>query len=293
MTADDFEICADELITAGLAIRAGRGRLERTAAGGSDLSVEAAMLLAALPSDRSTVGNYSLRSQLDLDDETYSGAKRELRAAGLIRVGVGYGGSIGRAAALPEEKEAPQLDNNQVARESELYGPFVEWLQSSRQDQDLAFARARTTATPRGYRRGGGRWSRPDVTAVQVFRYDWLPEITVEVSTYEIKRFVDAERLESIYEAAAHGRWAHRASLVVEFVGDGPMVQPAIYDEIRRFRLGLYGMRRRVDGTFDVREQIKPPLTPECQPEDLNDLLAYFLGESRAMRQDYLRAIGR
>jgi hypothetical protein len=124
------------------------------------------------------------------------------------------------------------------------------------------------------------------------FRYDWLPEITVEVSSYEIKRSIDAKKLESVYEAAAHGRRAHRASLVVEQAEDSDAVPVPIFDEVRGFRLGLYAMRRRSGGGFDVREIIKPPLTHESQPEDLNELLGYFLGENRALRQSYLKAIG-
>jgi hypothetical protein len=49
----------------------GKGRMARTNVGGRDLSVEAAMMLAGLPTNGETVGNYSLRSapaveQLDL-----------------------------------------------------------------------------------------------------------------------------------------------------------------------------------------------------------------------------------
>jgi hypothetical protein len=252
------------------------------------------MLLSKLPDDGSTAGNYSLRSQLELDDETYARAKRELRDRGLIKVGVGYGGTVARTAATSRAPtpEPPRADRHLVTRESALYEPFADWLRSSLEDQELAFSHVKITGTPRGYRRGGGKWSRPDVTAVQVFRYEWLPEVSVEVSSYELKRVPDAEKLESVYEAAAHGRWAHRASLVVEQEGD-ELAPPAILDEVRRFRLGLYSMRRREDGKFDVKEHIKPPLTTDSQPEDLNDLLGYFLGEGRALREEFRRAIGR
>lgn len=47
-------------------------------------------------------------------------------------------------------------------------------------------------------------WSRPDATAVEVTTHEWLPEITLEVRSYEIKRLADAIKLESVYEAAAH-----------------------------------------------------------------------------------------
>jgi hypothetical protein len=280
-----FAAAQDELVDNGLAVLAGRG--------GRIAATPAALLLTALPTDGSSVGNYSLRSQLELDDKTYSEAKRELRDRGLIKVGVGYGGTIARVSAVPAAKaveEPPQV--GLVKLERELYDPFADWLQSSLADQDLKFAEARITATPKGRKRSSGRWSRPDVTAVQVFRYDWLPEISVEVSTYEIKQAADAKRIESVYEAAAHGRWAHRASLVAEHAEGHDAVPETILNEVRRFRLGLYAMRRRSEGGFEVREIIKPPLTHESQPEDLNELLGYFLGENRELRQSYLKAIG-
>ena len=144
------------------------------------------MLLAALPADGSTVGNYSVRSQLALDDDTYAEAKRELREKGLIKVGVGYGGTVARVSAVPDAKAVDELPvAGLVRKEQELYEPFADWLRSSLADQDLAFAEARITAPPTGYKRNSGRWSRPDVTAVQVFRYEWLPDISVEVSTYD------------------------------------------------------------------------------------------------------------
>ena len=296
LDGEPFERAKAELVDAGLVETVGRGgRLSRSGAGVGDLSIEAQMLLSALPVDGSTAGNYSLRSQLELDDETYARAKRELRDRRLIKVGVGYGGTVARTAATSRAPtpEPPRAAPHLVTRESELYEPFAEWLRSSLEDQELAFSHVKITATPRGYRRGGGKWSRPDVTAVQVFRYEWLPEVTVELSSYELKRVPDAEKLESVYEAAAHGRWAHRASLVVEQEGEESSVPPAILDEVRRFRLGLYAMRRREDSKFEVKELIKPPLTTDSQPEDLNDLLGYFLGERRALREEYRRAIGR
>ncbi len=131
------------------------------------------------------------------------------------------------------------------------------------------------------------------MTAVQVTTYEWLPEITVEVFSYEIKRAADAHKLESVYEAAAHGRWAHRASLVVEINPDAGALSDAVLDEVRRFRLDLYAMRRRDDDSFEIREEIKPPLTEDAQPEDVNDLINTFLGREADLRTEYRRWIGR
>ncbi len=286
-----FWAAQDELISAGLAQAIG-GRLARASAVPEDISVEAEMLLNALPADGSTAGNLSLRSKLDFDDETYKRAKRELLESERVVRGVGYGGTLARAGVAASDATPEPSGPGLVGRESDLYVPFAEWLESSFEDQELAFARAMVTATARGRPRSSGRWSRPDVTAVQVSRYELLPDIAVEVSSYEIKRAKDAAKLESVYEAAAHGRWAHRASLVLEQLAD-EAVEPSILDEVRRFRLGLYVMRRRSGDGFDTRELVKPPLTQESQPEDVNDLLDYFVQESSAMRQEYLRAIGR
>jgi hypothetical protein len=148
----------DELVSARLARTTGSGgRLARAAVASGDLSVEAEMLLNALPPDGSTAGNYGLRSQLDLDDETYKSAKRELLTAQRVAVGVGYGGTLARAEVLPVSVAASEPSGRGlVSRESDLYAPFADWLSESLEDQDLAFANAKITATARGRSRGGG-----------------------------------------------------------------------------------------------------------------------------------------
>ena len=268
-------------------------RMVRRASAANDLEPEAVMLLEALPADGSSVGNYSLRSQLDLDDETYTKAKRELRDHNLITVGVGYGGTIARSTVEADATEAPET-SRVVSKESELYKPFRDWLKSSLADQLINFYEVQVTATAKGFKKGGGKWSRPDITAVQVLKYDLLPEIAVEISTYEIKRAVDAGKLESVYEAAAHGRWAHRVSLVIEKAEEMFVIAQPILDEVRRFRLGLYTMYRRTDGKFEVKEIIKPALTMDAQPENLSDLLKYFFQNADLrVSQRYREAIGK
>jgi hypothetical protein len=284
----DFPPAASELCAAGLAEQRG-ARLARivSAAG---VSPEAEMLLAALPADGSSIGGLRLRSMLDLDNETYTRARGELDAAGLIVRGRGRGGVIARATAKSES--TPESKARLVGKEADLYDPFLEWLEAELVGRP-GFAHAKKTASPKGWASGSGKWSRPDVTAVQVITYEWLPSITVEVLSYEVKRFADAQKLESVYEAAAHGRWAHRASLVVELDREAGALPDAMLDEIRRFRLGLYVMRRRDDGGFDIREAIEPARTDDAQPEDVNDLINTFFGRDTELRNEYRRWIGR
>jgi hypothetical protein len=289
--SETFDAAAAALCEAGLAKMSGK-RLARAApVTPSALSPEAEKLLAALPADGSTVGGLRLRSSLELDNDTYTRAKQELKVAGWIVLGRGRGGVVARVSAkaeLPRGATSPRL----VAKEADLYTPFLEWLRADLADQP-GFAHAKQTATARGWKAGSGRWSRPDITAVQVVTYEWLPDVTVEVLSYEIKRFADAQKLESVYEAAAHGRWAHRASLVVELDPDAGALPDALLDELRRFRLGLYVMRPRPNSGFDIRQEIEPERTEDAEPAAVNELIDTFLGRDAELRAEYRRHIGR
>jgi hypothetical protein len=225
-----------------------------------------------------------------MDNETYTRARSELDRAGLIVRGRGYGGTIARATAKAESSAVSKA--RLVVKESDLYDPVLAWIQAELEaDQD--FAHAKRTASAKGWTSASGKWSRPDVTAVQVLTYEWLPQVTVEVLSYEIKRYADAQKLESVYEAAAHQRWAHRASLVVELDREAGALPDAMLDELRRFRLGLYVMRRRDQGDFEIREELEPARSDDAQHEDINDMIDTFLGRDHELRNEYRRWIGR
>jgi hypothetical protein len=90
-----------------------------------------------------------------------------------------------------------------------------------------------------------------------------------------------------------HQLWAQRASLVVELDREAGALPDAMLEEIRRFRLGLYTMRRRDDDSFEMREEIGPARTDDAQPEDVNSLIDTFLGRDLELRNEYRRWIGR
>lgn len=287
---DDAELhrACSELADARL-VHNGAGRLRRLSED-AGVSPQADQILAALPRDGSAMGNVRLRSRLELDNETYLSAREELLAAGLVRLGRGRGGSLARREAAGST--SAKTDARLVSKESQLYEPFVEWLRTTALDATMPFAHAGVTATPRGRSRVSGQWSRPDVTAVQVASYAWLPDVVLDVSTYEIKPAGQAQRLESVYEAAAHARWAHRTSLVIEQSSETGSLQDAIMDELQRFGVGLYVMWRREDGEFEAREELSPKRkSPE--PEALDELLEYFIVSVAKMDEQYRRVIGR
>lgn len=167
---EEFSITANELCDAGLAEWQGK-RLARVVTG-AGVSPEAEMLLAALPGDGSSIGGLRLRSMLDLDNETYTRARNELHSAGLIVRGRGKGGTVARAAAKSASSAASRA--RLVPKESDLYDPFLEWRRAELDGQP-GFAHAKRTASAKGWSHGSGKWSRPDVTAVQVITYEWLP----------------------------------------------------------------------------------------------------------------------
>ena len=261
------------------------------------LSDPARAIFDQLPPDGARVSNASLRSRPELKgigDDVYPKAKDELIRSGLVRAGSGRTGTLARIVEEPPESvEAPEVEQPSlpggVVSEDELYEPFSSWLASTL--GGFAFSRATVTSSGRNRPRASGKWSRPDVTAVTVSNFELLPGATVEVSSYEIKRSVDADKIESVYEAAAHGRWAHRTSLVVETLTNGPALADEIIDEAARFGLGLYTMTRSERATWEITE-VREPESREPDPQNLSDLVEYFLGLfGKGVRAEYVMSI--
>ncbi len=180
-----------------------------------------------------------------------------------------------------------------VTKESELYVPLREWLERE-WGADVTkgdFFEVCITATPKGNKKGGGKWSRPDVTLVQVNDYEYLAQRDLEVTTFEVKRFSEAEDIRSIYETAAHSRWAHFAYLVVEVPNGDHELPNRFMSEIERFNLGLIFMWKERSGwKFHEEEWESDRLKPD--PKELNVLLTNFFKVSDRAKE-YRQAIGK
>ncbi len=310
MREERFSEAVEELVVAGLVLLEGRRIRRVTADSAQDrlkISADARQIFDWLPPDGSTIGGLRLRSLVRLGNDRYRSAVDELKAAGLVRLGRGRGGTVARVdetvqgadaevsePSVNDASLAPAGPGQLVRRESELYQPFVDWYRSDLDTRMLAFGHVRETATARGRARSSGQWSRPDVVAVEVWSSSLLPDVELTISSFEIKRASDANRLESLYEAAAHGRWAHYPSLVVETASaeeEFPL-RDDILLELDRLKLGLYTMYNLGDGTFRVEQHIFPPRqTPDLG--DLHNLLDHFLSEDGKLMKEYQRAIGR
>jgi len=282
--------CA-ELVREGIAERDG-GRVRKADnVCASGLSLHATRILARLPLDGTAVGQIRLRGLVDLSNEEYRKVLEELTAAGLVRLGRGRGGSLARQESRLDPEVVPEETTGLVHHESDLYQPLVDWLLSTLETQDRFFWDARVTASPQGRRRSTGQWSRPDVTSIEVWRSEWLPQVNLSISSYEVKRFCDAERLESVYEAKAHGRWAHHSNLVVEAsAGQEWQLPDEVLDEIKRFDLGLYVMVLRDDGSYRIRQSI-PAGIQHPEPALQAELLEHYFSNDKRNAEQYKNAI--
>lgn len=245
----------------------------------SGLSATAKSLFEKIPADGASIGGTRLRSIMVLSNESYRVALGELRRRGLVSVGRGHGGSVARTVLVE-----PVIERANRGHESDLYEPFLTWLQSARTPVDAGQLReAIKTATPKGYARSSGTWTRPDVTEIHVDSYDLLPavqRVQLEITSYEIKP-KGSPRLEWVYAAAAQSRWAHRSVLVLAVDDVDAAPDDRIVEEVRRFNLGLYHLAlSSTKGASKEEADVKVLLEPGLQapePGDLQDVMQRVL----------------
>ncbi len=257
------------------------------------LSKTAKKLLELVPLDGTFIGNTTLQRRSNLG-KRYWKVQRELVSEGFLSRGKGRGGSVARLAA---EGEAALFVRKKgkafVRKESELYDPLKNWL-AEEWGKDVEagdFFEVLVTGTPKRKKKSSGKWSRPDVTLVQVNSYDYLPQPVLEVTTFEVKKFSDAEDMRSVYETAAHSRWAHFSYLVAEVPNPDYEFPERFVSELERFNLGLIFMWKKKDEwEFEEQEWETDRLNPE--PEELNRLLKEFFQACPRVKE-FKQALGK
>ena len=249
------------------------------------------MLLDLVPPDGVFIGNTTLQRRSKLG-KRYWQVKSELVRGGFLTRGKGRGGSVARLAADSEVPSPIKRGKGFVRKESELYEPLRHWLVEEWGEGVEAgdFFEVQVTGTPKRKRRTSGQWSRPDVTVVQVNSYDYLPQPVLEVTTFEVKRFSDAENIRSVYETAAHSRWTHFSYLVAEVPSSDYEFSERFVSELERFNLGLIFMWKEKDKwEFEEQEWETERLNPE--PEELNALLKAFFQQCPRVKE-FKQALG-
>jgi len=268
-------------------------RQEPTGPKTRDLSPEARRMLQMIPPDGSSIGNSSLRSKIGLSVEDYWRVRDELLRAGLIQTGKGRGGSVSRT---PDSAGEPIYDPQAslVREEKELYEPLCNWLQANwgRETEKTGdFFSVKITAFPSGRSRQSGKWSRPDITTVQVNRFDFLPGSCIEVTSFEVKKRDDAKDVAAVFEAAAHSRWAHNSYLVCETIGTNELIPERILSECGRFGVGLMRIYVTNNG-YECKEEVEPKgQTPS--PADLDMTLRNFFAEDKRKSKEFRARIGK
>lgn len=246
-------------------------RLRRTI-----VSFHADRVFAATPRDGTALSNARIREKAGLTEVQYEKAKNLLLRTGDVAKSRGRGGSLRRLAQV-----SPGTRAGAAARESELYEPFQRWLNGQEANTDDVFWRTKVTAHGTGQRRSTGEWTRPDVVSLSLHRWEYLPTLQVQLSTYEIKPFGQARRLAGVYEAAAQQRRSHYSYLVIEWPIDEDVPVPdVIVDETVRLSIGLCQIWGHEVQVIHESQYSEPT------PEELNDFIGDLLDDNE--RRQYL-----
>ncbi|MFO0560254.1 MAG: hypothetical protein U0269_19715 [Polyangiales bacterium] len=256
--------------------------------------------------------NAEVRAELGLDGDhdKYWLLLRSLIEQGLVRVGRGRGGKVGRvikdsaeessvaAPIIPSSPSASTTDagqaNSPTTIESSWY-PFVErglrgdWSKSRGFDEVLVAA-----THSLGSKKTGGRWTRPDLLVLSKQRFRLPPSVVFESHSFEVKPPGQWTVL-GAHEASAHGRYFTRpylllGSLILEddLVEDDRRALDACYDECARLGVGLVVVYPGFG--FDDWDWLLEPQRHTPAPEDVESALANVLTSEE---QQLIEAWGR
>ncbi len=188
------------------------------------------------------ISNRALQQQLGWKDEKYWKIHQQQFDAGMIEKGKGQGGTVilisksnptaaADVAAVDLNDVSSNLSNaspdkstsddgviGEDIREYDLYKPVLQQIQTHwAQRRQLDSCHCEITAQ-QGRRDTGGSWSRPDLTAVGYKKYEYLPDKTLEVFTFEVKASYDVS-IKGVLEALAHREAATRSYVVYHTAG--------------------------------------------------------------------------
>lgn len=204
-------------------------------------------LLAEVPEDGSNIGNGRLRRILGWEEDDYWEIRDALVKKGRLAVGYGRGGSVYRLLDEGEDEDEDE-DENEHRCESEeddierypdeysLYEGVREMLSKNWQQLFPGFPAPRrrwVDSSPRqGRRETGGRWTRPDLSAVTINKYRYVPGSHLDVFTFEVKPRGQLNIL-GLYEAMGHSRRSNFA-YVLYHIPPNESLSPAELEKHRR-----------------------------------------------------------
>lgn len=245
-------------------------------------------LLSCLPQDGTAKGNQAVRLELEWDEDRYFSTRNHLEDGGHVVRGRGRGGSVRRiltSETTPPGVAVPASTVASVAEveyldEADLYEPMRkviagEWAKDHRADP----VAVEITAL-QGRRSTGGKWSRPDITSVEVRTFSYVPGKFLEVVTFEVKPYY-AISVQAVYEALAHRRTGTRAYVLLHVPARiTTQIAEVIADIIAVARVHGVGLITAEDpsdyATWEDREDAQ---RFEPDPERLNEFISVQLTE--------------
>lgn len=174
-----------------------------------------------IPKDGKSIGNVTLLekfiSKTNKLDDDYWTVRNELITEGVVGKGKGKGGSVyllKTAKPVSIENTTPMTKKS---KEKDLYKPFLETLQSFwTKDNDIKNYIIEITAN-QGSKDTGGKWTRPDITIIDIKTFPFYPSKILEVITFEIKPS-NGYGIEAVFETAAHTIFAHKSYLAIHYL---------------------------------------------------------------------------
>lgn len=201
----------------------------------------ASQFLKALHEQGGSAGNPALRAALEWSEEKYWRVHQELCDAGAIARGRGRGGTVIIKRPTDQSEISPILDalnpneatgvgevlaqemseenSTEAIRELDLYEPLKdELVKFLKTRKGLHECGTQVTAL-QGRRETGGSWSRPDLVAVGVRIYEYLPTKSVELHSFEVKASYDVS-VKGVLEALSHRESATHSHVVYHTDGE-------------------------------------------------------------------------
>ncbi|MCZ4520955.1 hypothetical protein O4220_20785 [Rhodococcus ruber] len=243
-------------------------------------------LYLAIPEDGSSIGNKAARTKLgNWAKPRYWAAREGLVSKQLVLIGGGGGGSVRRIVSDDEvslvgEPARQTTDLHAIvvrprSREKSLYGPLVTTLADSWSAQRRSVALAVEDTSSQGSKKTGGTWTRPDIVAVNLKKYDYLPGSFLEVTTFEVKP-ADYIGITAVYEALAHRRAATHSYVLLQVPAMRSNSLSAAVEDVRvvatEHGIGVITFADEAD--FDTWDVLDEAVRNDPDPEKLNDFIA-------------------
>lgn len=233
------------------------------------------ILRILMEADGST--NSRLKTETELSDDRYNKVKKELLDQGYIEQYRCRGGGI-KITNNGEKSLNTQKDNYKsiVSGEKDLYEPFSKIIKKQIFEDGSNSICIETSNLKKK-----GKWSNPDFTQISKESYKFLRKSDIIVSTYEIKQFPSFDS-GSVFEAAAHLRFSHESTLVLEWpkelvfnLSDRAYRIDEIATECQRHRVGL-AIMKPYHNSFRLHTHVESYRT-NPQDADIESWLEYII----------------